>query len=596
MRIEKAVADPVLISNGLLSKSIESKELKINSLIIHDSLLNWFYSESQKEKSIGLIGIDELSKLKNLMKANLKFSGRPLKTGFLSEISLESIRLAYEETAVFITTDKESLKAAKAMGVECLFLENHPFETPLKIESFFDSATMSVHLKENVEPYAKKGMPGNWKFTQLRKDKMLQSELKEISSEIIESPKSRWNSFIENERSGSTIVQMGNYRIVITRPPFSDGWEITAVKPIKKMLLADYKMDEKLYKRIAEEASGILIAGAPGSGKSTFASALAIYYSETGKIVKTIESPRDLQLPENITQYAISHAKSSEIHDILLLSRPDYSIFDEMRNSRDFRLYIDLRLAGIGLAGVVHATRPIDAIQRLISRTELGIIPQIVDTIIFIGNGVVEKVMSIIITVKVPSGMTEADLARPVVEVRDFMSKKLEYEIYTYGEETVVLPIIGGESVTPANSLAKRQIEAEMLKYTNSAEAELVSNNKAVVYVPERDIAAIIGEKGKNISKLEKDIGINLEIRPAKSLREEKKPIPYTVTERGNSIIFATDAPSASIDAFIDKNYLFTSTTSKKGEIKINKSGNLGKELEKALDLGKKIDLKESKH
>jgi len=38
--------------------------------------------------------------------------------------------------------------------------------------------------------------------------------------------------------------------------------------------------------------------------------------------------------------------------------------------------------------------------------------------------------------VKVPSGMTEADLARPVVTVKDFETNKLEYELYSYGEET----------------------------------------------------------------------------------------------------------------------------------------------------------------
>lgn len=44
-------------------------------------------------------------------------------------------------------------------------------------------------------------------------------------------------------------------------------------------------------------------------------------------------------------------------------------------------------------------------------------------------------------TVKVPTGMTEADLARPVVEVRDFETGKLEYEIYTFGEENVIVPV-----------------------------------------------------------------------------------------------------------------------------------------------------------
>ena len=81
--------------------------------------------------------------------------------------------------------------------------------------------------------------------------------------------------------------------------------------------------------------------------------------------------------------------------DILLLVRNDYTIFDEMRVTADFRTYSDLRLAGVGMIGVVHATAPIDAIQRFIGRVELGMIPQIIDTVLFIDAGDVRKTLKI---------------------------------------------------------------------------------------------------------------------------------------------------------------------------------------------------------
>ena len=37
--------------------------------------------------------------------------------------------------------------------------------------------------------------------------------------------------------------------------------------------------------------------------------------------------------------------------------------------------------------------------------------------------------------------MMEQDLARPVVEIKDFFSKETEYEIYSYGEENVIIPL-----------------------------------------------------------------------------------------------------------------------------------------------------------
>ena len=45
------------------------------------------------------------------------------------------------------------------------------------------------------------------------------------------------------------------------------------------------------------------MAGPPGSGKRTLASSLAQFYTRGGKIVKTFESPRDLQVPDEVTQY-----------------------------------------------------------------------------------------------------------------------------------------------------------------------------------------------------------------------------------------------------------------------------------------------------
>ena len=88
-----------------------------------------------------------------------------------------------------------------------------------------------------------------------------------------------------------------------------------------------------------------------------------------------MESPRDLQLPDEITQYSPLEGSMENTADVLLLVRPDYTIYDELRKNTDFNIFADMRLAGVGMIGVVHATRPIDAIQRIASRVELGVIP-----------------------------------------------------------------------------------------------------------------------------------------------------------------------------------------------------------------------------
>ena len=599
--ITKAVADSSIITGGILSKRIQSKEISVSELIIPEAFISVFEHMAGNEKAVGFIGLDELKELRDILGDKLHFKGkRPTEyeIKYLNLIGLDSLarQLAFDEGAMLITTSDTKANTAEANGIKSLLITAEKESVITKLEKLFDETTMSVHLKESLIPYAKKGKPGEWKFMPIQKEPLSKKEIKEISQEIIESPRLRDDAFIEIERTGSTIVQMGLFRTVITRPPFSDGWEITASRPIRKLDFKEYNMSPELKERIMHEASGLVIAGAPGSGKTTFASALAEFYASMDKIVKTIEAPRDMILGPKITQYAISHGDAQEIHDILLLSRPDYSVFDEMRNTSDFELFIDLRLAGIGLAGVIHATKPIDAVQRFITRTELGVIPQVIDTLIFIDKGQIGKVLSINMAVKVPTGMTEADLARPVVEVKDFETKQLEYEMYTYGEQTVMIPVIGiSQKKSGMNNLAVRQIENAFSNLTDSAEAEMVSQHKAIVYVADKDLPRIIGKQGKNIEQIEKELGIRIQLEPIQSKsRPNQKAIKYNLKERGNYIIFNTDRGGDSIDTFVDDAYLFTSTTSKKGEIKINKKSQLGKSLIKALDLNKKIDLKVS--
>jgi len=468
-------------------------------------------------------------------------------------------------------------------------------EKEMKSESlgeFFDKTTMSVHLREEVKAFAKKGTPGSWKFVELGKKPMTQEAVKEIAEKILFETEERSDGFVEIEREGSSIIQMGAYRIVITRPPFSDGWEITAVRPIKILHIDDYKLTEKLNARI-EKAEGILIAGSPGMGKTTFSQALALFYAAKEKVVKTVEAPRDLQLGPHITQYAIRSGSLEEIHDILLLSRPDYTIYDEMRNTEDFKLFADMRLAGVGMVGVIHATEPVDAIQRFIGRVELGVIPHIIDTVIFIKDGAVAKVLSLKMTVKVPSGMTEADLARPIVTVTDFETGKLEYEIYSYGEETVVVPAMG-EAKTGSQKLAARAIEHEFLRHVSDAKVDVVSGNKCIVYVPERNMARVIGKQGSNITAMEEKLGMKIDVQPLGASKKEAGEGARFGSKIGkNSVQLFVESRYAdtNFDIFLDGDYLITAKASKKAVIKIKKANKMARVLVDAINSGADIKL-----
>ena len=496
-----------VILNGSARRLIAKRKIS-GKIIIHKSVIEYLYQEAKLGRSTGVTGLDELKKLldnaKDLEVAVVEDEKMP------RELDLEIVKrlvrdYAWKTGGILVSSDELLLKSAEAMGISTLHAGDKA-NGKLKIEEFFDEKTMSVHLKENSPPLAKIGKPGRWLFVSLSDKPMTKNEIEEIAREVIEAASRMRAGFVEIDRSGSTIVQIKDYRIIITRPPLSDGWEITAVRPIVKLSLEDYNIPEKLMKRFIEKAEGILIAGAPGMGKTTFAQALAEFYARQGKVVKTIESPRDMRLPPIVTQYSKNYADLGELHDILLLSRPDYTVFDELRNDEDFKLYVDLRLAGIGMIGVVHATSPIDAIQRFIRRVELGMIPSIIDTVIFINEGKIDKVYEILMTVKLPTGLKEAELSRPVVEVKDFMTGELEYEIYTFGEQTMVVP------VKKKREAKDSKIISAVKKLIPGSEVD-IDNNVLVIKVT-RSNPKLTARRLKRIRRLAEKYGLDMRIIP----------------------------------------------------------------------------------
>lgn len=300
-----------------------------------------------------------------------------------------------------------------------------------------------------------------------------------------------------------------------------------------------------------------------------------------------------MQVPDEVTQYGPLEGSFEKAVDILLLVRPDYTIFDEIRRAHDFGVFSDMRLAGVGMIGVVHASSPLDAVQRFIGRVDLGMIPHILDTIIFIRNGIIEKVYDVLLTVKVPTGMTEADLARPLVEVRDFESQAIEYEIYTYGEENVVVPI--SELKTTAQSdniikkLAESKIKDTIRRFDPDADINIISDNRVQVKVSKDVIARIIGKGGSTVSELERMLGMKIDIEvKTPTLGEE---LDFEVSEAGSTVNILVDESTVGkkIDVYIEDEFVLNSQIGKKSRIKIDKRSENGKKMINALLAGNKI-------
>lgn len=589
--MDKFVIDTsAIVEEGVLDTfEMQNEEVEV---IIPESVVNDLEMWAHDGKPTGWIGLRQLKQLEQFhqngqITLNYTGSGR-------TDSRQHARDVARIEGATLITGSKVQRELCLAQSIDVSFIAEDDV-SPLSFLEFFDETTMSLHIREGMPLAVKKGRPGQVVYEHLNNTVLTRDDVNEYIIEIVEKAKKSRNAFFEMEQTGGTVIQFENFRIAIATPPFADAFEVTIVRPIVTLTLDDYEMNPELMTRLKEHAEGIIVAGSPGAGKSTFVQALAAFYSQKHKIVKTMESPRDLQVGPEISQYAPLDGDFEKTSDILLLVRPDYTIYDELRKTHDFQIFGDMRLAGVGMIGVTHSSSAIDAIQRFINRIELGMIPQIIDTVIFVKDGGVGEVYELEIAVKVPEGMMEADLARPVVQVRDFFTHETKYEIYSFGDSTTVVPVQGGAEGVPFANLIEDKIASEIKKMGRFPfKVKVLSQQRAEVIVPKGMKSTIVGRGGENVSRLEKLCSIKLDIRVDTDMKKsgrDNSDFKVAVKKSKVMVYVSREHANQPITIFVDGQELLQTKADGKGRIIFTKNSMYGKRLAEAVKKGLKIDL-----
>src|SRR3989344_6988224 len=149
-KIAKAVIDISILEEGILSHKIANNLLEIEELIIPNFVLNEIEKLAAENRISGEVCLEELNRLKNLSQEKkfiLNFMGNNLrKEESLTEKTRE---LAWEEGAVLITSNRIQALSSKAKGVIVHMLSDNK-EQSLILDKFFDSNTMSLHLREGA--------------------------------------------------------------------------------------------------------------------------------------------------------------------------------------------------------------------------------------------------------------------------------------------------------------------------------------------------------------------------------------------------------------------------------------------------------------
>jgi len=605
--------DTSAVIDGRVSERAETDGL--DTVYIPEAVVGELEAQANDGRDSGWSGLEELQRLAELAdegRIELEYVGRrpdAIEKRDAGEGEIDALirDLAARHDATLLTSDVVQSEVAKAKGIAVEYVEPRTEDDPeLTIESYFDEDAMSVHLKTGVRPMAKRGTIGEMQYEHIGDEPLTEAEMRAIADNVINVARADSEGFVELSHTGMTIVQIRDMRIAVAEPPFADGIEVTAVRPIVKTDLDDYEHADDLRERFTEHQRGVLISGAPGAGKSTFAQAVAEFLNGSGYAVKTMEKPRDLQVGPEITQYTELDGSMANTADSLLMVRPDYTIYDEVRKTSDFETFADMRLAGVGMIGVVHATRAIDALQRLVGRVELGLIPQVVDTVVYIEAGQVHTVYDVTTEVKVPHGLVEEDLARPVIVINDFETGKPAYEIYTFNRQVVTVPLDGatdGGGETGVERVAKQEIEREIRSVAHGhVEVELQGSNTAVVWVEDDDISYVIGKGGGRINQIEDRLGIDIDVRTfserpsgrsggsSTSSAPTGEIVTPEITNR-HVIVPIEGHHGETVEVRADDEYLFTATVSRGGEIQVSRGSAIAEELETAIDRGKAISV-----
>ena len=629
----RLVPDTSVIIDGRITSLITQGDCPDAEVIIPEAVVAELESQANQGREIGFSGLAELQRLDRMARDGLctvRFVGvRPsldqVRLAAGGEIDAMIREAAHEYDATFVTSDRVQSEVGRAKGLQVQYLRPEIGEFgPLGIDQFFDEQTLAVYLKEQVPPHAKRGTIRDARLTKIRDQPSSEHELNAIAQECLERAKRDPDGFIEHESRGITILQIGSMRIAIARCPFVDGMEITAVRPVVDVTLDDYSGTDGLTERLSGgRRSGILIVGAPGVGKTTLAQNCATFLMENGVIVKTMEAPRDMQVPDLISQYTALDGRMEATAEMVMLLRPDFVVYDELRRTEDFRVFADMRLAGVGMIGVLHAENVHAALLRFLSRVDFGTLPRVVDTIVIVEEGEIAHIYDLEFGLRVPASIPVDGTVTPIVTVVDAATGLAALEVFRYDGEIVIIPLDAPkpahdqERTRPENvreraqpipeeeraggRQVERELQREIGRFTDGpVEVRMLSDTKAVVYIDDKDVPAAIGKGGKNVASIVNRIGVGIDIRA----RSEEAPGPSDAveeigdgairirTDRRHLAIIAPDQSGRIVDVFAGKEYLFTATVNENGEIHLARNSTIAQEMLKRYTDGEEIRMR----
>ncbi|WP_435348892.1 hypothetical protein [Haloarchaeobius sp. HRN-SO-5] len=148
---------------------------------------------------------------------------------------------------------------------------------------------------------------------------------------------------------------------------------------------------------------------------------------------------------------------------------------------------------------------------------------------------------------------------------------------------------------------ARQEVEREVRSVARGrVDVELKGEDRAVAYVDESDISYVIGKGGDRTAAIEDRLGIDIEVRmhgerqlstgggDAEVDRDEGRPVEPEFTRHHVALPVTAD-PGETVEVHVADKYLFTATVGRGGEIQVSRGSAVAEELERAVDMGRRI-------
>jgi len=208
---DRFACDTSVIFNGQILNLIEDGDLGNDpEIYIPNVVVAEIEYRTNIQKEIGFYGLNVLKQLRTLHdEKTIKLfivGNRPTREAIKmapgGELDALIRKSALENEAILITVDRIQGDVGIFEGLDVMFAwekkaPKSQEPSDLKLFSYFDETTMSIHLKRSLPPYAKKGGPGDWHLETISEEPISSVLIEDIALEIIESVREDDHSFIE---------------------------------------------------------------------------------------------------------------------------------------------------------------------------------------------------------------------------------------------------------------------------------------------------------------------------------------------------------------------------------------------------------------